>query len=98
MDRMVYVVQSFSRGANGDLVWDAPAWSRDRTFAVSLTRALSRSKAGVVTIGAALSASGEVGPDGEIIASLGCVPTSLILARTVSGAADAPEAPLRQSA
>ena len=86
MDRIIYVIQSFSRGANGDLVWDAPAWSRDRAFAAMLTQSLSRTKAGVMTIGADFDASGDVAPEGEIIASHGRVPTSLLLSDTVARA------------
>jgi hypothetical protein len=75
----MYVVQAFSRGADGRLVCDAPAWSQDRSFAATLTEALARTKAGVLTIEAIFNSAGEVAPEGQIIASYGQVPTSLIL-------------------
>jgi hypothetical protein len=79
MERIIYVVQPFSRGADGSLVFDTPAWSQDRSFAASLTHTLSRSKAGVMTIEAVFNAHGEVAPEAQILASHGSVPTSLVL-------------------
>jgi hypothetical protein len=79
MNQIIYVVQPFSRGADGALVCDVPAWSKDRSFAASLASALSRSKAGVLTVEASFNGAGEVEPEGEIIASYGRVPTSLVL-------------------
>jgi hypothetical protein len=75
----MYVVQAFSRGADGRLVGDAPAWSQDRSFAAMLSEALARTKAGVLTVEASFNSAGEVAPEGQIIASHGQVPTSLIL-------------------
>ena len=84
MHRTMYVVQAFSRGADGRLVCDAPAWSQDRSFAATLTQALARTKAGVLTIEANFNSSGEVAPEGQIIASHGQVPTSLILSAALA--------------
>jgi hypothetical protein len=85
MDRIIYVVQPFSRNLDGSLAWDPPAWSQDRSFAASLTRVLSQSKAGVMTIGAGFDQSGAVAPEGQIVASHGCLPTSLLLPRHLTG-------------
>jgi hypothetical protein len=98
VDRIIYVIQAFSRGADGSLIWDAPAWSRDRAFAASLTRALSRSKAGVMTIGASFDASGAVAAEGEVLASHGCVPTSLVFPNTVTRSAEASDETLLRTA
>ena len=81
MERIVYVIQPFSRAENGALVWDAPAWSQDRDFAVTLSRQLSHRKAGILSAGAVLGASGELAPEAAIIGGYGRIPTSLILSR-----------------
>jgi|tagenome__1003787_1003787.scaffolds.fasta_scaffold20929761_2 hypothetical protein len=78
-ERIIYVVQTFSRAADGTLIFDTPAWSQDRSFAASLSLALSHTKTGVLAIGAAFNARGEVAAVAEIVASHGTVPTSLVL-------------------
>ena len=78
MGREIYVVLSFSRGHDGALARDAPAWSQDRTFAAALSHALAKRKTGVVALGTTLDASGRLSPEAEIIAAYGSVPTSLV--------------------
>jgi hypothetical protein len=100
-ERIIYLVQPFSRGADGGLVFDTPAWSKDRSFAASLSRALSHTKVGVLTVGAAFNALGEVAAEAEILASHGTVPTSLVLPRDLAAAfskAGTPEARVRRRA
>jgi hypothetical protein len=79
MVQILYVVQPFSRDGAGVLVRDPPAWSRDRSFAVSLAWSLSKRKAGVVAVQVSLEASGALHEEGEIISSFGCIPTAAIL-------------------
>jgi hypothetical protein len=77
----LYVVQPFSRDHGGSLLRDAPSWSRDRSFAVALTQALAKRKAGVITVGVALAPSGELGAEAEIVGCYGSVPTEAVLPR-----------------
>jgi hypothetical protein len=79
MAQTVYVVQPFSRDRNGVLAWDAPTWSRDRSFAVSLTHSLSKRKAGVMTVGVTVDSAGGIGSEAEVVASCGTVPTAMIV-------------------
>ncbi|MFL5124479.1 MAG: hypothetical protein ACJ8CS_04480 [Microvirga sp.] len=92
-ERIIYVVQSFSRGVDGTIVFDAPAWSRDRSFAASLSQALSHTKAGVLAVGAVFNARGEVAAVAEIVASHGIVPTSLVLPMGLAPEFSKPEIP-----
>jgi hypothetical protein len=86
MDSIVYLIQPFSRDDDGRLVFDAPAWSRDRVFAASLTQSLARRKAGVMTFGTVCDFKGELSPEAEIVDGRGFVPTSLVLpVRTARG-------------
>src|SRR3954453_20915726 len=85
-ERIIYLVQPFSRDADGSLVFDPPAWSQDRTFSASLTRALSHTKVGVLTVGASFNAHGEIGGEAEILGSHGTVPISLVLSRDLAAA------------
>jgi hypothetical protein len=96
-ERIIYVVQPFSRGTDGSLIFDTPAWSQDRSFAASLSRTLSHTKAGVLTIGAAFNANGEVAAEAEILASHGTVPTALVLPRGLAAAVSPTEAPPQAS-
>jgi hypothetical protein len=90
MSQIIYVVQSFSRGPDGALVWDAPAWSQDQAFAASLSQALARRKAGVMTIGVACDAAGDLAPEAQILSGYGAVPTSLIVPSLQSQSASSP--------
>ncbi|HEY8382420.1 MAG TPA: hypothetical protein VIL09_09745 [Microvirga sp.] len=94
MDRIIYLVQPFSRGPDGSLQWDAPAWSQDHGFAASLSRALARRKVGVVTYRTTITESGELGTEADMIASYGTVPTAL-LAQPSSAAPQPARAPLQ---
>jgi hypothetical protein len=88
MVQTVYVVQTFSRDGSGRLVRDAPTWSQDRSFAVSLTRALAKRKAGVMTVGVTVASGDELGSEAEIVASHGTVPLEMILDAGRNGAED----------
>ncbi len=74
----VYVVQPFSRDAAGALVWDAPVWSRDRSFALALTAALKSRKAGVLTFATILDPAGDLSAEAEILGSHGAVPSTVL--------------------
>jgi hypothetical protein len=89
MSHIIYVVQSFSRGRDGALVWDAPAWSQDQAFAASLSQALARRKAGVIAIEVPFDAAGNLAPEAQILSGYGAIPTSLILPSLQSTASQA---------
>lgn len=94
MDRIIYLVQPFSRAPDGSMQWDAPAWSQDHGFAASLSRALARRKAGVVTLRTTITESGELGAESEMIAGYGTVPTAL-LTQSTSAAPQPARTPLQ---
>jgi hypothetical protein len=79
MVQIVYVVQTFSRDRHGTLTRDAPTWSRDRSFAVSLTQSLAKRKAGVITLGVTVESDEDLGSEAEVVASHGSIPLELIL-------------------
>jgi hypothetical protein len=79
LEQTLYVVQPFSQDESGALTWDAPAWSRDRSFAVTLTHSLSKRKAGVVAVGVRFDSSGQPSPEAEVLGSYGRVPSALFL-------------------
>lgn len=91
MVQAVYVVQTFSRDQDGALTRDAPTWSKDRSFAMSLSKALAKRKAGVVTVEAALGTDDELGPEAAIVASHGVIPLELILPKRL-GSVERPAA------
>jgi hypothetical protein len=84
---LIYIVQPFRRAETGALVWDAPAWSQDRSFAVPLSQVLQRSKSGVLTLAAGFDPSGTLSDEAEIIAGYGSVPTALVIPGRQPGAA-----------
>jgi hypothetical protein len=79
MVQIVYVVQTFSRDRDGVLTRDAPIWSKDRSFAVSLTQSLSKRKAGVITLGLTIESADDLGEEAEIVASHGSIPLEMII-------------------
>jgi hypothetical protein len=76
---IIYVVQAFSRNASGLIVTDAPVWSRDQDFAEELSAALSKRKAGVITLRIRYGPEGELAGEAEIVGGCGSIPTELIL-------------------
>jgi hypothetical protein len=80
MGPSIYVVQSFSRRADGAILFEEPAFSRDRDVAVALSRTFARRRAGVIALGARLDGAGRLSPDAEVIVAQGCVPMALIAA------------------
>jgi hypothetical protein len=72
----LYVIQPFSRDESGTLNWDSPAWSKDRSFAVILTRSLSKRKAGVIAVSISIDSSGQRSHELEVLGSYGRVPTA----------------------
>ncbi|MDJ1160153.1 hypothetical protein QNA08_18225 [Chelatococcus sp. SYSU_G07232] len=73
-----YVVQPFSRSAEGRLVREAPTWARDAAFAGHLAKQLSQSKAGVVALMQTVNEATQGSEEAEIIAAYGRIPTLLV--------------------
>jgi hypothetical protein len=89
----IYVVRTFSRGKNGELLSDQPSLTGDAPLANRLAKRLARRKAGVLAFSRTVEANGTLSDEAVVLASYGHVPCSLF----EPDAATAMEPPSRAS-